>query len=474
MSQTHSAIALVGRSLWLPMVLGAAGCGLSIPGLSRPSLTYVPGPAQPQTPPAAAPASPAPGQPLRPRAAGEPSYEQEEAVNQQVAAHVDQLLRAMQQAQRQQTSSPGSAPAATTTSAWTGDAGTWQTLPAIDAPDNTHSATPHAAAASARDAGSVRWLDVRTPSARVEPATYPTNGVTTTPAPAAAAAPVAAPASTADLALIAALQRQSGASERAQPQPRVTPVAQPTPATLRAATAVNAAGGQTAVLARLLDEIRSGNDPAQVKAMTLAALSLVNPDARPTAQEMEALTDEQRQAVRRFYEAALRSRLADTSGQDSAAMADHLDSLLGSQTLHIAKVRLCKNVSGFGVYDPFETTTFLAGREQPLIVYLELEHFRVVDQGDYQQVRLSQEVELYTDADGLRVWHQPAQQIVDNSHNRRRDFFTVQLLRLPQRLGVGKFRLKVRVTDQHGGSFDEVSVPIDLVAAFETAQAKMK
>ena len=62
------------------------------------------------------------------------------------------------------------------------------------------------------------------------------------------------------------------------------------------------------------------------------------------------------------------------------------------------------------------------------------------------------------------MWKQPATQIVDESRNKRRDFFVVQLIRLPARLGVGKYRLKVRINDLHGGSIDETTLPIQLVA----------
>ena len=55
-------------------------------------------------------------------------------------------------------------------------------------------------------------------------------------------------------------------------------------------------------------------------------------------------------------------------------------------------------------------------------------------------------------------------QIVDRSRNRRRDFFEVQLIKLPPQLSVGKYWLKVRVTDLHGNYIDETSLPIKIVA----------
>jgi len=83
--------------------------------------------------------------------------------------------------------------------------------------------------------------------------------------------------------------------------------------------------------------------------------------------------------------------------------------------------------------------------------------------GKVHQVRVAQEVTLY-DHDGLVVWRQPRAEITDESRNRRRDFFIVQLIRLPANLGVGEFDLKVIVTDLADGSQDEAMVSLKVVA----------
>ena len=156
------------------------------------------------------------------------------------------------------------------------------------------------------------------------------------------------------------------------------------------------------------------------------------------------------------------------NGDQQSAMNDQITKLFGPAATRIGQIELCRNVSGYGVYEPFESTTFLAGVEQPLILYVELENFNSLFDGQQYRVRLSQEVALYTDADGLRVWHLPREEIVDVSRKKRRDFFTVQLLQLPARLGVGKYRLKVRIHDINARSFDELTVPINLVASQNT------
>ena len=135
--------------------------------------------------------------------------------------------------------------------------------------------------------------------------------------------------------------------------------------------------------------------------------------------------------------------------------------------MSIRAVKLCERVRGFGVYEELQSTSLLAGRDHPMVLYVEIDQFKTVQsQGDtpVHQVKLSQEVVLYNESDGLAVWQLPAEQIVDESRNRRRDFYIVQPTRLPARLTVGKYILKVRVRDLHGGTRDEMSVPISIVA----------
>jgi hypothetical protein len=94
-----------------------------------------------------------------------------------------------------------------------------------------------------------------------------------------------------------------------------------------------------------------------------------------------------------------------------------------------------------------------------------LDNFHTSRDGNGQHtVRLSQEVILYNDADGLPVWRQRPEQILDRSANKREDFFVVQIIHLSNRLSVGKYHLKVRITDEVGQQVDEQSIPIQIVA----------
>lgn len=251
------------------------------------------------------------------------------------------------------------------------------------------------------------------------------------------------------------------------PAPAVEPTPKPEPVTAKPApTPTQAQADRDALLKQIRDRVTDSNDAAVHKAMSLAALAIVDPSFQLDEKELAALPPTQRELVRQFHGlfASLGTQVASGQPVDRNALGDRLNAIIGEQPLAIRNVKLCDRVRSFGVYEELPGTTFLAGREQPMVVYVELDHFKSVKTAEIHEVKLSQELVLYNDADGLAVWRQPEQQIVDESRNQRRDFYVVQPTRLPARLGVGKFVLKVRVRDLHGGTRDEVSIPINIVA----------
>lgn len=221
------------------------------------------------------------------------------------------------------------------------------------------------------------------------------------------------------------------------------------------------------ILMHLADDIRASDDPATVKTTRLAALALFDPALKPTPEDMAKLEPTQRAHVERLQKAlgviAERLEAGDPFMQPDQ-LAEDFRRALGEQPLRIRNLQLCRRVKGFGIYESFENSTFLAGREQPVIAYVEIENFHSEKNDTEYSVKLTQELTLYNESDGLAVWQQQPVEIVDRSRNERRDFFVVQLVKLPARLTVGKYRLKIRMTDTLGGSIDETSVPLQIVA----------
>jgi len=222
------------------------------------------------------------------------------------------------------------------------------------------------------------------------------------------------------------------------------------------------------LLDQLMGDIARRDDPAMRRALTAAVLAMVDPD-QPIAPEILApLSARQRRVVDRFRRVVieLSAQLEDNAELDLERVTRSVEPIMAMSPIKIRNAELCTRVSGFGNFDPFPDRTFLAGRNQRMIVYVELDHFKSVkpEGADKHTVKLTQEVVLYNDSDGLAVWRQEPVDIVDESSNRRRDFFVVQLIELPGRLNVGKYHLKIRVTDKQGGSLDETHIPIQFVA----------
>ncbi len=134
--------------------------------------------------------------------------------------------------------------------------------------------------------------------------------------------------------------------------------------------------------------------------------------------------------------------------------------------LTIPVVALCRKVDGFGVYEPIEPTRFPAGRENPAIVYCEVENFSSqLDEQKRWTTMLAEEVVLYDEQNGLEVWREKqTRSIVDYSRNRRHDFFLVKMIKLPANLTIGRYLLKVSVVDQQVQRVAENTVAVEIVA----------
>jgi hypothetical protein len=206
-----------------------------------------------------------------------------------------------------------------------------------------------------------------------------------------------------------------------------------------------------------------------------AALSMMDPQLELSENDLTDLGEEDRRIVLAYQQAftmlgkSLGADPAVNRAQAKSVAEELLAKIGGEKRLSIRGAKLCTKVNGYGVYSVFESNSFLAGKEQPMIVYAELDHFSSATEDEQQVVRLTQQITLYNDVDGLAVWKVKPTQIIDRSRNKRRDFFVVQIVNLPSRLTVGKYQLKLQITDEVGQAVDEVAIPIQIVADNELA-----
>lgn len=222
----------------------------------------------------------------------------------------------------------------------------------------------------------------------------------------------------------------------------------------------------------LREEVRDGSNPVQAHA-ALAALGAIDPESVDAALTDPALSDREVAALRAWR--AMMRRSADNlvgSEGDATALVDAVeeaaDTLSSWKPLEIASASLCSRVEGYGRYSELPTQ-LLAGRDHPAIVYVELERFGVEpgvgpDREPGFVSRVTMELSLYHDADGLLAWRSSAREVKDYSRRKRRDFFLVQRIDLPSTLTVGMYRLKITVRDRITGAEAERIIPIDVVA----------
>ena len=214
------------------------------------------------------------------------------------------------------------------------------------------------------------------------------------------------------------------------------------------------------LLEALIKKIADGKDPARVKALMAAAMSVASDHKQMDPRLLDALDPKSREQVARFHQ-MLAVAFDELAGDKTATltrreMIRKIDEVFGAQPLSIETLQLCRRVDSYGVYEPFATTRFLAGKKNRVLVYVELENFKhePVEDGRYE-VRLEQSVELFDATGETTVWRQGPVQLVDVSRNKRRDFFIVYPIDLPANLTAGGYRLKVRIADKHTGSLCE-------------------
>lgn len=205
--------------------------------------------------------------------------------------------------------------------------------------------------------------------------------------------------------------------------------------------------------------------------LAASALALFDPSLALAESQLESVSPDRRRMLLAYQEAF--SLLGESLGEDPAGADEQLRlaaerlhrDLKESRPLNITTARLCTQVNGYGVYEPLSDNTFSVGREHPVIVYTELENFTPErTDGGLHVTRLQQQIVLYNESDGLAVWRVEPTDIVDRSRNRRRDFFVVQIIRLPAKLTVGKYQLKITITDEVGEEVDEEVIPIRITA----------
>ncbi len=137
--------------------------------------------------------------------------------------------------------------------------------------------------------------------------------------------------------------------------------------------------------------------------------------------------------------------------------------------LALPRLALASRVDSYGVYSPVEPK-FEYGKRNVVIIYCEVAHFtsKAIDNTTaaghetVYETRLAQQDTLITD-NGLLVWRPNPEEVEDRSRNQRHDFYLVKKLTIPENLAIGKYTLRMSVTDKLSDKIAMATIPIEVV-----------
>ena len=163
------------------------------------------------------------------------------------------------------------------------------------------------------------------------------------------------------------------------------------------------------------------------------------------------------------FRSALRAEANMLQSKKVAPLMEMGDRIRGQGELHIPAIALCTSVTTFGVYEPMEPAEFKSGPNNAAVLYCEVANFSSqLNTKRLWETRLKHEAVIYSET-GLDVWQDKPDTVTDLSRNRRHDFYVVKKLLLPN-IPVGRYLLKVTVTDLQMNRVAEATVPIQVVA----------
>jgi hypothetical protein len=147
----------------------------------------------------------------------------------------------------------------------------------------------------------------------------------------------------------------------------------------------------------------------------------------------------------------------------AAASVVHLDEAvshlreLGS--LSLRNLSFCKNVYGYGAFEPFDSDVFAPGEQVSLYVEVENYHSESSEKGYCTLLGATYEI---LDEKGKRASGGDFPDVDDCCRSRRRDFHIQFGLALPQNLSPGRYRVELVVKDRQSDKLGHATVPFEI------------
>lgn len=167
---------------------------------------------------------------------------------------------------------------------------------------------------------------------------------------------------------------------------------------------------------------------------------------------------------------------ADAPARIARALDQAALDLAAVLPVRIHHAALATDIYGYAAYRPFSANRFLAGRTNRVLVYTEPAQFQTRPAAEPQstgdtaahpgshEVVLGLELRLFNEAGSMLAWRRPEERVVIRSDRPRREAYLGTLVEWPATLTVGRYQLKIILTDHADGSADERVIPIEIVA----------
>ena len=153
---------------------------------------------------------------------------------------------------------------------------------------------------------------------------------------------------------------------------------------------------------------------------------------------------------------------SDPGSSDGLALGGQVQKLDATQRspLVISDLRLCRQVFGFGSYEPLAGERIKVG--QHLRMYCELTGVQYdVREADFVS-RISSRVEIKAAHGGPVLWKRELGDAEDVCRRRRRDYYVNYRVELPKSLGPGSYRLRLLQTDLVAGCSTSGEIPLEI------------
>ncbi|QOJ13833.1 MAG: hypothetical protein HRU75_03875 [Planctomycetia bacterium] len=257
-----------------------------------------------------------------------------------------------------------------------------------------------------------------------------------------------------------------------RPRPRIVSViarsaAEPV-ATGRTATGARAneptvRSPSDAGMAEFIERWRASSDDSSFsRQIEERLLHVVSGDLEQARLPLTRVTDAEARSAARLVEALIAVR--DSREDRVAAIEAAAEALREEAGVRIPVLAACREVRGFGQYDPIADEELVSGVAAEIVVYVEATDFRSERQADGAYLTRFEMRTRVLSRSGDVVVDEHDPRIEDRCRNRRRDCFVPRLIRIPGTLPAGEYVLKVTLTDTLGGSVAEVGTSLKVRA----------